>query len=425
MSPSADTGLIVMNNGDGTKSLTMEAVQDGNVLHSNLLGVVGTEWKVAGLSDYTADGVNDVAMIRDNGDGSQSVMVLEVQKGADGAAFVSSAANVGTLGADWHVGPAGDFDGDGTADLVFVRDNGDQTQSILREGFHNGVVSHADIIGVVGTEWTIGPAGDFNHDGTSDLLLDRDNGDGSHSLLIETLGKGGVQTADIIGRVGNDWSVTSTADFDGDGTSDITMARDNGDGTLSHVVLTIRDGQVQQAVFPDGAPPVTGGDTGAGSGTGTGTETGTGTGTETGSGAGIDTGSGAGTGAGAGSGTEVGVDPHSPTIELVATPSGAAGPVSLADIVQYTDLDGHPLSGFAIADRTDADHPAFTIGGAPLQVDPASGFADYKPELFSTAMINPVTAPHDIELIAWDGQLAANSDSNHLIIHVTPDWFHV
>ena len=68
----------------------------------------------------------------------------------DGAQL-QSAVNAGQVGNEWDLEGTADYNTDGTADLLWHRDDG----ALMLFEMANNLVQHASIIGRVGTEWHI------------------------------------------------------------------------------------------------------------------------------------------------------------------------------------------------------------------------------------------------------------------------------
>ena len=82
------------------------------------------------------------------------------------------AAPGGVEAAQWHVAGIGDFNGDGLADALVLRDDG-----LLGVGTINGnPATDSHVLGQLGAQWHIAGVGDINNDGTSDILLKNDSG---------------------------------------------------------------------------------------------------------------------------------------------------------------------------------------------------------------------------------------------------------
>ena len=93
---------------------------------------------------------------------------------------LTAGSNVGfNPGAAWHVIDAGDFDGDGKADILWQNNNG-QAAVWLMDGFT--VKSGSDVGFNPGAAWHVQAAGDFNGDGKADILWQ--NADGTPAIWL-------------------------------------------------------------------------------------------------------------------------------------------------------------------------------------------------------------------------------------------------
>src|SRR5262249_28504828 len=123
--------------------------------------------------------------------------------------------------------------GGGPADLFLIRDQGGVRQ--LEAIQTNGT---ATVFGTVGTNQAFVGSGDFNGDGLSDLLINVDNPPGVRTFLVDQMNPGGIQAQFQIAVRGADWVVDATADFNHNGTSDILVHRDTGfNRTLEVMVM--------------------------------------------------------------------------------------------------------------------------------------------------------------------------------------------
>ncbi len=125
-------------------------------------------WRVAGISDFNADGSSDI--LWENNRGGLAVWFL------DGAAYSSSALLGGTkpLPRGWRVAGMVDLDGDGTKDVLLQHRTGNLAvwymhglTVVSKEALNYGETDRA--LEVVGS-------GDFNRDGHADLILQRADG---------------------------------------------------------------------------------------------------------------------------------------------------------------------------------------------------------------------------------------------------------
>jgi len=118
----------------------------------------------------------------------------------------------------------GDLNGDRRSDLLFRRSDGMMAAYLM-----NGArVQSGQIIGAVGVEWSLVGLADFNGDGAADLLFRRSDG----MLSLYLMNGFQVTQAQVLGKVGPEWQVVGVGDFNGDGKADILFRRAS-DGSLS------------------------------------------------------------------------------------------------------------------------------------------------------------------------------------------------
>jgi len=153
-------------------------------------------------------------------------------------------------------GPLGDFDGNGTSDILFLRDVGDSTE-VAAWLMQDNVAFKQQTIGFADPGWSLINTNDFEGNGTTDLLFLKEVGEGDSELGIWTLN--GVQpTSQVVlsSLVGVGWSVVDTNDFNGDGKADILFSQDGPGDTIKFGVWTL-DGTVitgQNEVGSTGEP---------------------------------------------------------------------------------------------------------------------------------------------------------------------------
>ena len=138
---------------------------------------------------------------------------------------VAAAGSVGpNPGPNWRVKATGDFNGDGHADIVWQKVNGDV---VVWETNGFGVIGSADL-GDPGQDWHVKATGDFNHDGRSDILWQNASGE----VVIWAMNGGTVIGGGVVGNPGPGWHAIGSGDFTGDGRSDILWQNDNGQAVI-------------------------------------------------------------------------------------------------------------------------------------------------------------------------------------------------
>lgn len=190
------------------------AWMDGEDANSTSLGNVDSTWNMIGTGDFNGDGKADILWQKNEGN-----MVIwndgNDQKVVD-AGFAPSI--------EWQIVGIGDFSGDGNADILW-RNIGSDKGCIGFWG--DGADEKWQWNGIVGEDWKIAGVGDFNGDGKSDILW-HDQYHGG----VGYWGEGTDQKWVLTGAVNaNEWQILGVGDFDGNGTDDI-LWQNQIDGTV-------------------------------------------------------------------------------------------------------------------------------------------------------------------------------------------------
>jgi Ca2+-binding RTX toxin-like protein len=187
---------------------------------SNSVADVPINWKIAGIGDFNGDGRDDVLWRSDGG-------VITDWLGTASGGFSDNYGNASAgVPLHWKVAAVGDFNGDHRDDILWRNENGQITNWL---GLANGGFSDnfSNACATAGNDWTITATGDFNGDGRDDILWRNDAG-----AIVDWLGaaNGGftVNYGNSIAAVPTDWKIVGTGDFNGDGTSDILWRSDAG-----------------------------------------------------------------------------------------------------------------------------------------------------------------------------------------------------
>jgi hypothetical protein len=216
---------ILLNNGDGTfrKSITLTT---GKSVADMLAG------------DFNGDGKMDLAVSTSDSSGNPVIAVL---LGNGNGTFKKPINSPSTNALGELAG--GDFNGDGSLDLVGI-DNSDNLVDVLL-GNGNGTFQAAINV-ATGTHPTALAVADFTGDGNADLAV-ANNGDSTVGVLF---GNGnstfGTQTTYAVGSGATD---LTAADLNGDGKPDLVVSYDHplGKGNLD-VLLNNDDGTFAKAV---------------------------------------------------------------------------------------------------------------------------------------------------------------------------------
>jgi hypothetical protein len=181
--------------------------------------------------DVDGDGDDDIVMAYQNSDSTFSFHVFSNGKSWAGRWYTSGAFSLGPVAGRLVVD---DFNGDGRAEPALIRDDGDGTFTTWRwlstgssfsrtTDYHSGAFNLAAVGNRVAS-------GDVDHDGKADIVMARQNGDGTMSFWVWKAGlgpgltyytSGGFALGGVAGRLVVD-------DFNGDGKAEPAMARDEG-----------------------------------------------------------------------------------------------------------------------------------------------------------------------------------------------------
>ncbi len=237
-------------------SLRLWQMDGTDVLDSVDLPLKSTEWVLAGVGDFDADGKNDI-LWRHRYTGTTELWLM------DGAVLRESGPTTLQYDGLWRIQGVGDLDGDDRADIVWLHADGglavwqmegfavDDARGLPPSPSRSTIVGIADMDGDgrddilwrgrvsgairlwlmagaavrqdvslapwVHASWQVAGLGDLNGDGRSDVIWRHSRGL-SYAWLM---GDATVETAAWLPRMSRTWKVDAVGDFDGDGRDDI------------------------------------------------------------------------------------------------------------------------------------------------------------------------------------------------------------
>jgi hypothetical protein len=179
----------------------MNGVQIGSV---NSFSPVPTNWFVAATGEFNANGMGDI-LWEDN----QGNLAIWFMNGAQ----VTSALAAGQMPANWVIVGA---DNKG---VIFLRNTATGEFGVwVMQG---ATVAQSVDFGVVPLTWTIAGIGDFDGNGSSDILW-RDNlGNVAIWLMQESTQSITILSTAGLGNIGLNWTIVQTGDYNGAGMADI------------------------------------------------------------------------------------------------------------------------------------------------------------------------------------------------------------
>jgi autotransporter-associated beta strand protein len=225
---------IAFENTSGTIATWLQS--DGAITGGGQIGTPGPAWTEVAMGDVNGDGVSDLIFSNST---TQQIAVWEMGADAIASSFVlagpafevAGSGNLDEAGS-WKVVGAGDFNGDGRADILFRDAAGD----LATWDMNGGAIVGGGVIGNPGAGYTLVGTGDFNGDRKTDLLFENTNG----SYAIWNLDDATVASSAAFTSPGAGWVFKGTGDFNGDGTSDILL--ENAD-TGEYAIWTMNNDQ--------------------------------------------------------------------------------------------------------------------------------------------------------------------------------------
>jgi hypothetical protein len=177
------------------------------IASTTTIGNIPLTWSVAATGDFNADGNGDIVW-RDNS-GNVGIWYMN-------GSTIASSATIGNVPTNWSIVGA-DMKGD-----IFWRNN--TTGDVAMWTMIDSQVAQAVDLGVVPLNWTVAGIGDFDGNGSADLVWR----DGSGNVGIWLMNGTQIMQSSVIGNIPLTWSITQTGDYNGDGMSDLLWVDNTG-----------------------------------------------------------------------------------------------------------------------------------------------------------------------------------------------------
>jgi FG-GAP-like repeat/FG-GAP repeat len=254
-------------NGDGISDILwldtnhhvgMWLMNGSTLIKGVVFNSVASQWSVVGQRDFNGDGFADILWRDTSGNVGMWLM---------NGTTITQAGSFSSIPTQWSVAGTGDFNGDGKADILWVDTSGnlgiwfmdgttltraavvgqlpanwvvvgsDMKGDVFLRNMSSGdvgiwvmsgdqVVQAVDL-GQVPLSWTIAGIGDFDGNGSTDILWRNPTG----AVAVWLMNGLSVQSSTTIGNVDvtNNWTIAQTGDYNGDGISDILWVDTAGD----------------------------------------------------------------------------------------------------------------------------------------------------------------------------------------------------
>jgi hypothetical protein len=206
---------------------------------ANIKATPNTDWWVAGVGDWNADGKSDI-LWRNYSSGLTAVWFM------DGTNFVSSAAlSTPQVALTWVNQGVGDFNGDGRKNDIIFRNFSNGTNVIWT---FNGLTRTGSfaIPTTADLNWQALGAADFNNDGQDDIVW-RNYSNGQNAVwFFNGVNRIGSSAINPTPAVNTQYEIDGVGDFDVDGKPDL-LWRDYASG---NDVLWLLNGTTRTSTVP-------------------------------------------------------------------------------------------------------------------------------------------------------------------------------
>ncbi len=216
-------GILLQQTGTGNLELITSAGPTPVTTALTLpVGVTTAGFTAITAGDFNGDAASDI-LLQNTATGAAEILFLNTKAG-EAIGTVDSAATVASPGAGWTAISSGDFNGDGTSDILWQNTATKQTEVYLMNGAKVAATSGALS---PGANFTAIGSGDFNNDGKSDILF-LNNSDGSAQIWTMNgatpTGSPLTIAAPAAVTPGDKFVLKGAEDINGDGFSDLLFA---------------------------------------------------------------------------------------------------------------------------------------------------------------------------------------------------------
>ena len=196
----AGTGNSAVLWRDTAGNVGMWLMNGTQIASTTVLGNVPTSWSIVGTGDFNNNGYGDI-LWRDNS-GNLAIWLMN-------GTTVSQVLNVGNVPVAWSVAGT-----DSRGDIVWRNTTTGEVGMWVMNG---GTVAQSVDFGTVPLSWTIAGIGDFDGNGSADILWRDTSGNVGVWLMNGTQ----IMSTAALGTVPLNWTIAETGDFGGTGKTGI------------------------------------------------------------------------------------------------------------------------------------------------------------------------------------------------------------
>jgi probable HAF family extracellular repeat protein len=198
------------------------AIAGGGVSYQGNVAAPDASWSIAGTSDFNGDSHTDVLWRQNSG-----ALVMWQMNGStvSSSSAVTSQGNSVAPDSSWSVAGTADFNGDGKSDILWRQSSG----ALALWQMNGSSISASNALTSQGSavapdaSWNVAGIADFNSDGKADVLWRNSSG----ALALWQMNGASVSASSALTCQGNavapdaSWNVAGVGDFNGDGSADL------------------------------------------------------------------------------------------------------------------------------------------------------------------------------------------------------------
>jgi len=193
-------------------------ISKNNITNAAFLGTVGLDWEVQGFGNFSGTpGESDMLVRNTSITGLGAFAVYDIRNNT-----ITGYNPMGRVGVTWFVEGFGDFNGDGTSDMIMRQAI---TGALQVYDINNNQFTNSLSMGAIGREWRSSGFGNFSGvPGETDMLMRNFN---TGDLRVYDISNNQIYDSHPLGTLGLDWRFAGIAPVHAAGASDLVLRNIN------------------------------------------------------------------------------------------------------------------------------------------------------------------------------------------------------